>query len=124
MTAEKIKYENGNINTPDNPVILFIEGDGTGPDIWKAAKHVLDAAVEKTYNGKRRIQWMEVLAGEKAFKETGSWLPDDTLDRIKEYKIAIKGPLTYTCRRRNSKHKCNVEANSKALCMRKACQVH
>ncbi len=94
MNPEKIKYENGNITTPDNPVILFIEGDGTGPDIWRAAKHVFDAAVEKTYGGKRKIQWMEVLAGEKAFKETGSWLPDETIDKIKEYKVAIKGPLT------------------------------
>lgn len=94
MTAEKIKYENGTISTPDNPVILFIEGDGTGPDIWRAARHVLDIAVEKTYAGKRKIQWMEVFAGEKAFKQTGNWLPDDTLDKIKKYKIAIKGPLT------------------------------
>ncbi|MBN2401962.1 MAG: isocitrate dehydrogenase (NADP(+)) [Spirochaetes bacterium] len=94
MTAEKIKYENGIISTPDNPVILFIEGDGTGPDIWRAAKHVLDIAVDKTYAGKREIQWMEVFAGEKAFKQTGNWLPDDTLDKIKKYKIAIKGPLT------------------------------
>jgi isocitrate dehydrogenase len=94
MTTEKIKYENGIITTPDHPVILFIEGDGTGPDIWKAAKHVFDSAVEKTYKGTRKIQWMEILAGEKAFKETGSWLPDDTLGKIKEYRIAIKGPLT------------------------------
>jgi isocitrate dehydrogenase len=94
MTIEKIKYENGVISTPDHPVILFIEGDGTGPDIWRAAKHVLDAAIEKTYSGKRKIKWMEILAGEKAFKETGNWLPDETLDKIKEYRIAIKGPLT------------------------------
>ena len=79
---------------PDNPVVLFIEGDGTGPDIWRATKIVLDAAVEKAYGGKRKIEWMEVLAGEKAFKETGSWLPDETLEKISEYKVAIKGPLT------------------------------
>ncbi len=79
---------------PDNPVILFIEGDGTGPDIWRAAQIVLDAAVEKTYGGKRRIEWMEVLAGEKSYQDNGQWLPDETLDRIREYKIAIKGPLT------------------------------
>ena len=94
MKPEKIQYNNGIIKTPDYPIILFIEGDGTGPDIWKAAKHVLDTAVEKTYAGKKKIQWMEILAGEKAFKMTGSWLPDETLDKIKEYKIAIKGPLT------------------------------
>jgi isocitrate dehydrogenase len=94
MKPEKIQYNNGIIKTPDYPIILFIEGDGTGPDIWKAAKHVLDTAVEKTYAGKKKIQWMEILAGEMAFKMTGSWLPDETLDKIKEYKIAIKGPLT------------------------------
>ncbi|MFH0974459.1 MAG: isocitrate dehydrogenase (NADP(+)) [Spirochaetota bacterium] len=94
MTREKIQYANGTIKTPDNPAILFIEGDGTGPDIWKAAKYVFDSAVEKAYAGKRKIQWMEVLAGEKAFKATGNWLPDETLQKIKEYKIAIKGPLT------------------------------
>jgi isocitrate dehydrogenase len=94
MKPETIKYSDGVIKTPDNPILLFIEGDGTGPDIWKAAKHVIDTAVEKTYAGKKKIQWMEVLAGEKAFKEPGSWLPDETIDKIKEYKIAIKGPLT------------------------------
>lgn len=94
MKQEKIKYSNGKIETPDNPVILFIEGDGTGPDIWKASKIAIDAAVEKTYAGKRKIEWMEVLAGEKAFNKTGKWLPDETIDKIREYKIALKGPLT------------------------------
>jgi len=94
MKPEKIKYENGKIETPDNPVILFIEGDGTGPDIWKASKTAIDAAVEKTYGGKKKIEWMEVLAGEKAFNQTGKWLPDETVDKIREYKIALKGPLT------------------------------
>jgi isocitrate dehydrogenase len=94
MKPEKIKYENGNVEVPDNPVILFIEGDGTGPDIWNASKIVFDAAVEKVYKGKRKVEWMEVLAGEKAFKETGEWLPEETLNKIREYKIAIKGPLT------------------------------
>jgi len=91
---EMIKFENGIINTPDHPVVLFIEGDGTGPDIWKATKIVLDAAVEKSYGGKRKIEWKEILAGEKAFNQTGEWLPNKTLDQIKKYKIAIKGPLT------------------------------
>ena len=91
---EIIKYENGTIEVPDNPVVLFIEGDGTGPDIWKATQIVLDAAVNKAYNGNRRIHWQEILAGEKAYDSTGSWLPDETLEKIKQYKVAIKGPLT------------------------------
>ncbi len=94
MKAEKIRYEHGKIEVPDNPVILFIEGDGTGPDIWRATKLALDAAVEKTYGGKKRIEWMEVLAGEKAFEKTGEWLPAETIEKIREYKVAIKGPLT------------------------------
>jgi len=91
---EIIKYESGTIEVPDNPVVLFIEGDGTGPDIWKATQIVLDAAVNKAYNGNRRIHWQEILAGEKAYDSTGSWLPDETLEKIKQYKVAIKGPLT------------------------------
>lgn len=92
--SQKIQVENGVLNTPNNPVIPFIEGDGTGPDIWAAAKRVLDAAVKKAYNGEKEIAWKEVLAGEKAFKQTGEWLPQATLDTIDEYLIAIKGPLT------------------------------
>ncbi len=94
MSGQTIKYEKGKIDVPDNPVVLFIEGDGTGPDIWRATKIALDAAVEKTYGGKRKIEWQEVLAGEKAFNQTGSWLPDATLEKIREYKVALKGPLT------------------------------
>ncbi|NLY78651.1 MAG: NADP-dependent isocitrate dehydrogenase [Lysinibacillus sp.] len=94
MTNGKIVVENGVLKVPNNPVIPFIEGDGTGPDIWAAASRVIDAAVEKAYKGERKIQWLEVLAGEKAFNETGEWLPQDTLDKINEYLIAIKGPLT------------------------------
>ncbi|EAD5686606.1 NADP-dependent isocitrate dehydrogenase [Listeria innocua] len=92
--SQKIQVENGVLKTPNNPVIPFIEGDGTGPDIWAAAKRVLDAAVKKAYNGEKEIAWKEVLAGEKAFKQTGEWLPQETLDTIDEYLIAIKGPLT------------------------------
>ncbi|ENI8223009.1 NADP-dependent isocitrate dehydrogenase [Listeria monocytogenes] len=92
--SQKIQVENGVLKTPNNPVIPFIEGDGTGPDIWAAAKRVLDAAVKKAYNGEKEIAWKEVLAGEKAFKKTGEWLPQATLDTIDEYLIAIKGPLT------------------------------
>jgi isocitrate dehydrogenase len=94
MTAQKITIENGKLNVPDNPVIPFIEGDGTGPDIWAASVKVFDAAVEKAYGGKRKIEWKEVLAGEKAFNKTGEWLPDETLDVMREYLVAIKGPLT------------------------------
>ncbi|MAX24654.1 MAG: isocitrate dehydrogenase (NADP(+)) [Phycisphaeraceae bacterium] len=94
ISAEPISLDNGKLNVPAYPIIPFIEGDGTGPDIWAAAKTVLDAAVEKAYNGDRKIQWEEVLAGEKAFNATGSWLPDATLDAFKKYLVGIKGPLT------------------------------
>jgi isocitrate dehydrogenase len=94
MTNGKIVVENGKLIVPNNPIIPFIEGDGTGPDIWAAAVRVFDAAVEKAYNGERKIQWLEVLAGEKAYNQTGEWLPQETLDKINEYLIAIKGPLT------------------------------
>ncbi|CAM3931778.1 NADP-dependent isocitrate dehydrogenase [Geobacillus stearothermophilus] len=92
--GEKITVTNGVLNVPNNPIIPFIEGDGTGPDIWAAASRVLEAAVEKAYKGEKKIIWKEVLAGEKAYKLTGSWLPDETLETIREYIIAIKGPLT------------------------------
>jgi isocitrate dehydrogenase len=84
----------GTLNVPDNPVLPFIEGDGTGPDIWAASQPVFDAAVEKAYGGSKRIHWMEVLAGEKAFHQTGDWLPAATLDAFREYLVGIKGPLT------------------------------
>ena len=92
--GEKIKLENGNISVPNNPIIPFIEGDGIGPDIWKASQMVFDAAVDKAYKGQRSIIWKEVLAGEKANKNAGSWLPEETLEIIREHLIAIKGPLT------------------------------
>lgn len=89
-----ITLENGVLNVPDNPIIPFIEGDGTGPDIWRATVRVLDAAVACTYGGQRKIHWLEVYAGEKAFKLFGTWLPDETVDLCREYKVSIKGPLT------------------------------
>lgn len=92
--GERITVDNGVLNVPNQPVIPFIEGDGTGPDIWAAASRVLEAAVEKAYNGEKKIVWKEVLAGEKAFNQTGEWLPSETLDVIRDYIIAIKGPLT------------------------------
>lgn len=95
MTPQKITIDaSGKLVVPDNPIIPFIEGDGIGPDVWKASKLVLDTAVEKCYDGKRKIEWKEMLAGEKAFNETGEWLPTATLDTAKEYLISIKGPLT------------------------------
>ncbi|MBH0230128.1 NADP-dependent isocitrate dehydrogenase [Halobacillus yeomjeoni] len=93
--AQKISVEqNGELNVPNRPVIPFIEGDGIGPDIWAAASRVIEAAVDKAYNGEKSIEWKEVLAGQKAYDKTGEWLPEETLDTIRDYKIAIKGPLT------------------------------
>ena len=92
--GERITWQDGRWIVPDRPIIPFIEGDGTGPDIWRAARRVFDAAVAKTAGGRRRIEWLEILAGEKAFQQTGSWLPDATLEAIRQHRVAIKGPLT------------------------------
>jgi isocitrate dehydrogenase len=92
--GQEITFQDGKFNIPDNPIIPFIEGDGTGPDIWRAARTVFDAAVQHAYGGARRVVWYEVLAGEKAFNTLNTWLPDDTLAAIKRFRIAIKGPLT------------------------------
>ena len=89
-----ITLKEGRLSVPDTPIIPFIEGDGTGPDIWRASVRVLDAAVKKAYGGQRRIVWMEVYAGEKSFKQFNSWLPDDTIEAFREYYVGIKGPLT------------------------------
>jgi isocitrate dehydrogenase len=89
-----ITRSHGRLNVPDNPIIPFIEGDGTGPDIWRASVRVMDAAVANAYGGKKKIAWMEVLAGEKSFKQSNSWLPDETVDAFREYLVGIKGPLT------------------------------
>ncbi len=92
--SEKIKIVKGVLRVPDNPVIPYIEGDGTGPDIWRAAVRVFDAAVESAYKGGKKVTWKELLAGEKAFRETGFWLPEETLSAFREYLVGIKGPLT------------------------------
>jgi isocitrate dehydrogenase len=92
--GQTITYENGSFKVPDRPVIPFIEGDGTGRDIWKASRRVFDAAVEKAYGGKKKIAWLEVYAGEKAFNQFREWLPQDTVDAIRDFRVAIKGPLT------------------------------
>ncbi len=94
MSADNITFKEGRLSVPDHPVIPFIEGDGTGPDIWRASVAVIDASVQKAYSGKRKIKWMEVFAGEKAFYKTGSWLPDETLAAFNQYLVGIKGPLT------------------------------
>ena len=94
MSGTPIQYRDGRWIVPDTPIIPFIEGDGTGPDIWRASRRVFDAAVRKTSGGKRAVEWREVVAGEKAFKATGNWLPEETLDVIRAHRVAIKGPLT------------------------------
>jgi isocitrate dehydrogenase len=94
MSDQKISIHNGKLNVPDQPTIPFIEGDGTGVDIWPVSRLVFDSAVEKSYHGKRKINWKEVLAGEKAFNKVGSWMPDETMAAFREYLIGIKGPLT------------------------------
>jgi isocitrate dehydrogenase len=94
MVSEKIKIKDGRLIVPDFPLIPFIEGDGTGSDIWKASVRIFDAAVEKVYRGRKRIDWKEVLAGEKAYNVTGNWLPDETIQAFREYLVGIKGPLT------------------------------
>src|SRR5689334_6219842 len=92
--GEAITIRDGKLKVPDNPVIPFIEGDGTGPDIWRASQAVFDAAVAKAYQGQRKIEWLEVFAGEKAFTKFNDWLPEDTLTALKHYLVSIKGPLT------------------------------
>ena len=92
--GSKIRMDNGKLQVPNDPIIPFIEGDGIGPDIWKASVRVFDAAVEKAYHGERKINWLEVYAGEKAFNKFNNWLPDDTIEKCREYLVSIKGPLT------------------------------
>src|ERR1700709_687661 len=92
--GQAITISHGKLNVPDNPILPFIEGDGTGPDIWRASVRVFDAAVQKAYAGKKKIAWMEVYAGEKSFKKFNNWLPDDTVDAFRTFLVGIKGPLT------------------------------
>ncbi len=92
--GQTISISGGKLQVPDRPIIPFIEGDGTGPDIWRASQRVFDAAVEKSYGGKKKIAWMEVFAGEKSFKKFNNWLPDDTVAAFREFLVGIKGPLT------------------------------
>ena len=92
--GKPIEYSNGQFTIPDNPIIPFIEGDGTGRDIWKASQRVFDAAVEKAYGGKRAIKWFEIFAGEKAYRQFSTWLPDDSVNAARDLRVSIKGPLT------------------------------
>jgi isocitrate dehydrogenase len=92
--GDKIAFENGNLKVPDIPIIPFVEGDGTGPDIWRASVRVFDAAVERAYQGQRKIAWMEVFAGEKSFSRFKDWLPQESVDAMQEFRVSIKGPLT------------------------------
>src|SRR2546428_5717565 len=92
--GQPIAMQGGHLVVPSRPIIPFIEGDGTGPDIWRASQRVLDAAVEKAYRGQRKIAWMEVFAGEKAFKQFNDWLPEATVEAFRQYRVGIKGPLT------------------------------
>lgn len=95
MDGEKITYtDDGALKVPDHPVIPYIEGDGVGPDIWRASVRVFDAAVEKSFGGRRRVRWLEVYAGEKAFQQSGEWAPEETIEAIRDYRVGIKGPLT------------------------------
>src|SRR2546428_6845582 len=98
--GDRIDFRDGRWVVPDRPVIPFIEGDGTGPDIWRASRRVFDAVIERVSGGKRRVEWLEVLAGEKAFQQTGSWLPEATLEAIPSHRVAIQGPLTNPVRGR------------------------
>jgi isocitrate dehydrogenase len=93
-SGDRISYENGVLGVPNNPIIPYVEGDGVGPDIWRASVRVFDAAVDKAYGGERRVSWMEVLAGEKPFKLHNDWLPQETIDAMAEFRVSIKGPLT------------------------------
>ncbi|MBI4463299.1 MAG: NADP-dependent isocitrate dehydrogenase, partial [Acidobacteria bacterium] len=92
--GERIQFRDGKFIIPDRPIIPFVEGDGTGRDIWKASRRVFDAAVEKAYGGKRQVAWYEIFAGEKAMEKFGEWLPNDSVEAVREFRVAIKGPLT------------------------------
>jgi isocitrate dehydrogenase len=116
--AERITVDNGALVVPEEPILPFIEGDGTGVDIWPAAQRVLDAAVEKAYGGRKRIAWKEVLAGEKAFNETGNWLPEETVEAFRSHIVGIKGPLTTPVGSARSTSPCARSSTSTSACAR------
>jgi hypothetical protein len=115
--GDKIQMIDRHLKVPDFPVIPFIEGDGIGKDIMRPSQRVIDAAVAKSYGDARKIVWKEVLAGEKAYLETGEWLPEETINAFREYLVGIKGPIDHACWGRNPFAKCRPAANPRPLCM-------
>ena len=113
--GEKVTIANGNLHVPDHPIIPFIRGDGTGPDIWAASVRVFEAAVEKAYGGKKKISWMEVFAGEESFKRFNSWLPEDTVHCVQGIPRRHQGPAHHACRRRHPFAECRAAANAGSL---------
>ncbi len=117
-SGQPIEYSDGKFQVPDNPIIPFIEGDGTGRDIWKASQRVFDAAVEKAYGGKRAIQWFEIFAGEKAYRQFSTWLPDDSVSAARDLRVSIKGPLDHAGRRWHPVLECRSTPVARPLCLR------
>ncbi len=118
------KNSNGSLNVPDFPVIPFIEGDGTGPDIWRATRKVVDAAVQKAYSGKKKIQWLEILAGEKGFHQTGEWLPEQTLEAIAAPCRGHQGTAHHAGGKGHSKRQCHPSPETGPLCLYSACLLY
>ena len=121
--GEAIQYADGKYHIPDHPIIPFIEGDGTGRDIWRASQRVFDAAVEKAYGGKRSVKWFEIFAGEKAYQQFNTWLPDDSVSAARDLRISIKGPLDHAGGRRYPVAECCLAANPRSLFLCAADQV-
>ncbi len=121
--GEAIQYADGKFQVPDHPIIPFIEGDGTGRDIWRASQRVFDAAVEKAYGGKRSVKWFEIFAGEKAYRNFKTWLPDDSVNAARDLRVSIKGPLTTPVGGGIRSLKRGLAADSGSLRMRAAGQV-
>ena len=121
--GEPIQYADGKFTIPDHPIIPFIEGDGTGRDIWRASQRVFDAAVEKAYGGKRSVKWFEVYAGEKAFREFKTWLPDETVNAARDLRVSIKGPADDSGGGRYPLAECGAAADSRSVLLRAAGEV-
>ncbi len=120
-TESRITINNdGTLSVPDTPRIPFIEGDGIGPEIWHATRQVIDAAVHKAYEGRKKISWLEVLAGEKGFEKTGNWLPDETLADIEKHAVAIKGPMTTPVGKGIRSLNVTIRQTARSLCLRAA----
>jgi isocitrate dehydrogenase len=117
MNGDAITRKDGKLTVPDRPIVPFIEGDGTGPDIWRASVRVFDAAVAKTYGGRRAIEWLEVLAGEKSFTATGNWLPEETLAAFRKYLVGIKGTAHDAGRRRHPIAQRCVATGTRSVCL-------